>query len=216
MTTATVADLWRTKDSVDWGYFRTAEGEKTPPFWREDWPFLKLFRTLDLSATLEIACGQGRHAAHCVDQCGTLHLLDTSIDAIATVRQRFAAKRNVHVHLAEGGSDLLFLNDATLTTVYSYDAMVHFEVETMAAYLREIGRVLKVGGKALLHHSNSSDEGLRPLTSATGWRNYMTADLFAHLAFRGGLEVVDRAVLNWSRAGSDALTLLINRGSAHA
>lgn len=207
MSTKSVIDLWKTQKSHDWAYYDKAESDGGSAFWTPGSIWRERFDRLDLAATLEIACGMGRHAAHCVDRCGKLYLVDTSIDAIASVRERFANRPNVHVFLSEDGLTLPMIPDASLTAAFSYDAMVHFEVEAMASYLRELGRTLVPGGMALIHHSNNDRQPTASVTESIGWRNYMTADLVAHLAARGGLELVEHQVVEWSTPTSDALSV---------
>ena len=49
---------------ADSPYYEDAE-RWTPMFWSADGPFRRQFNRLDLSATLELACGWGRHAEQC-------------------------------------------------------------------------------------------------------------------------------------------------------
>lgn len=203
-----IIDKWRTADSADYAYYDKFE-DKLGVFWLDGHVFQREFAKLDLRCTVEIACGKGRHAAQIAERCGRLILADTSIDAIASVRERFRECAQVEAHVIEDGQSLPFVADAAVTAVFSYDSMVHFEPTTVYAYLREIERVLVPGGKALLHHSNYSDLPEQPFNLAPGWRNFMTADLMRHYAHRSGLRIESHQSIDWSAPASDALTLLL-------
>jgi hypothetical protein len=94
-------------------------------------------------------------------------------------------------------STTLPIDDASVTAVFSYDAMVHFEPITVASNLAEIGRELVPGGRSVLHHSKFSGNPTGIFTSSPSWRNYMTTDLFAHFASRAGLAVLNYQTFQW-------------------
>jgi SAM-dependent methyltransferase len=202
-----VIDTWKTASSMDFGYFDKVES-MTDVFWDAGTPFRERFDLLDLAATVEIACGKGRHAAQIVDRCPRLHLVDTSVDAAASARARFHDAPHVSVHLSDDGQTLPFLADGSATAVFSYDAMVHFEMLTMAGYLVEIARVLAPGGRALLHHSNYSANPAGGFMDNPHWRNFMSRDVMIHLASRAGLTMLDCHEMDWHAPRLDALSLM--------
>ncbi len=204
-----IIDLWKTKDSADFIYFTKGETDAwLTKFWNPDSIFLKLFNTLNTTHCAEIACGFGRHSAKIFQRCASLHLIDTSIDALAIAKERFKLHPQVKIVLSEDGTSMPGIADHSLTSIFSYDAMVHFEPLTMICYLAEISRTLVPGGKALLHHSNYSGNPTGKISTVMGARNYMSKDLFAHLCSRSGLRIIDQHILDWSFAQSDALSLL--------
>jgi ubiquinone/menaquinone biosynthesis C-methylase UbiE len=198
---------WHNEGSTDWNYFDAVEGE-TDSFWREDAIFYSLFKELDLTSVVEIACGKGRHSERIKGQCQKLVLTDASPSAIAFATERFANDGHVSCWVCEDGESLPFVADASVTAVFSYDAMVHFEPMTIFAYLKEIQRVLVPGGRSLLHHSNYSEAPENQFNESPGWRNYMSTGLFRHLASRAGLKVVQQVELDWAAPKSDCLSLL--------
>jgi ubiquinone/menaquinone biosynthesis C-methylase UbiE len=207
-----IVRTWLTKDSTDFGYFQRFEApELVNLFWSRSSRFRRSFeKWLDLTDTLEIACGAGRHAAQIVNQCGRLTLIDTSQDAVAIARERFAQNNNVTVVLSEDGLTLPF-PERSFSTVYSYDAMVHFELLTMASYIKEIGRVLRPGGRAIIHHSNYGKNPSGKFDENPSWRNFMPSGLVVHLADRNGLRVLEHQVFPWNKRWflkTDALTVL--------
>ena len=201
--------LWKEHDAPDAAYFDKAETDDwTRGLWDENSHFQQFMAQMDLSIVCEIACGRGRHAARLLTKSDELYLVDTSVAAIEFARERFKAHPKVRAILCADGQSLPSVPSDRLTSVFSFDAMVHFEPLTIAAYLSETARVLRPGGRALIHHSNYSENPTGTIKESPGWRNFMTQDLFAHFASRAGLRVIDRAIFSWAGPDSDALTLL--------
>lgn len=204
-----IIDLWKTKESQDYIYFTKGESDRwIAAFWNPDSVFLKLFSQLNTTKCAEIACGFGRHSSQIHQRCQELYLIDTSIDATDYARERFKPFPHVRVFLSYDGLTLPGIADESLTSVFSYDAMVHFEPLTVASYLSEISRVLVRGGRALLHHSNYSGNPTGKLHDVEGARNYMSQSLFAHLCSRNNLKIISQELIDWSFEKSDALSLI--------
>jgi ubiquinone/menaquinone biosynthesis C-methylase UbiE len=108
---------------------------------------------LDLQKVVEIACGHGRHSAQFVARAGHITLSDIHQQNLDAARARLKGHANVSFHLGDGRTLRPLASEST-SSVFSYDAMVHFAPEVVVSYLKEIQRVLKPGGQALLHHSN--------------------------------------------------------------
>jgi SAM-dependent methyltransferase len=208
--TKRIISFWE-KGGADWDYYQSAEDQKwLKVFWSPDSVFYPLFQKLDLHSVLEIACGTGRHSAQVIDQVKNLYLLDSSAEALKLAAERFANHPNVVcIHNKSGfGIPAARIKDHVLTSVFSYDAMVHFEKESVRSYVLDSYRVLKSGGLALLHHSNYDKNPGGKFTDNPGWRNYMTQDLFCSYAREAGFDVVHSQVFNFSTKDSDCITLL--------
>lgn len=206
---AVVAEAW--EDST---YYDDAE-QHTPLFW--DGPrnaFRALFDRMDLSRTAELACGHGRHAERAAPLCGHLTLLDIHAANLAHCRRRLAAHPHLD-YLLTSGSDLQPLGDRSLTALYCYDAMVHFDPLVVEAYLEDIARVLEPGGMALLHHSNYPHANPLHYGGNPHCRNAMTLERMAALAAAAGLDVVEQRTYSWGEIPElDGITLLRRRGGA--
>jgi ubiquinone/menaquinone biosynthesis C-methylase UbiE len=192
-------------------YYDLVEGQEyLDVFWGNESPFKVMFDHLELEAVVELACGHGRHSAQVLRQSprSSLVLVDVNENNIVYCKERFAGGKNVQCHV-NSGTDIACCADGSATAIFSYDAMVHFEYDDVAAYLREIFRVLRPGGRALLHHSNNSREPGKTYSECVHWRNFMSTQLFNHMAARAGLAVVDQKALDWDGAALiDAVTLL--------
>ena len=204
----TVKDDWASHVYYD----RAEELDVMAVFWAEGTPFVRAFDQLDRTSMIELACGHGRHAAQIIDTVGSLLLLDVNETNIDFCRRRFIGRTNVRCEV-NNGYDLQLAATASASSIYSYDAMVHFEPDVVGAYLMDIPRVLKPGGRALLHHSVYSGNPGGRYADNPHHRNYMTSDLFKHFALRAGLAIISQEIFPWG-AGSnfaadiDGLTLL--------
>lgn len=195
------APYFRDADSADW----------LAPFWGPSSPFLAMFRLLDLSCVIELACGHGRHAELILPQVGEITLVDMVASNIEACRARFAGLPQVHFRV-NAGDDLPGCASGAYTALYCYDAMVHFELLDVIAYLRETHRVLRPGGRALLHVSNNMQNPGGFYHDNTHWRNFGSLDVVRHLADRLGFETLRHQVLDWAGAPAlDGLILLQRR-----
>jgi SAM-dependent methyltransferase len=195
-------------DWADSPYYAQSEIANDPVFWGPHFPFLAMFEQLDLSRVIELACGHGRHSARFADRAGQITLVDINEPNIAACRARFAGRDNVSF-LVCSGSDLMPLTSGGYTAVFCYDAMVHFELHDIIAYLEEIQRVLVPGGRALLHYSNYTGNPGGSYHDNPHWRNFNSEPLFRHLAMRSGFTVCSSHLLDWADStGLDAVTLI--------
>lgn len=204
-----IVNLWAEESSPDFAYFEAAESEDwVRGFWAPDAPFQRLFAELDLDSVLELASGQGRHSAQIVDRCNRLVLTDTSQPALDFAAKRFAGHRHVSTVRSQDGMTIPLADDEQFSAIFSFDALVHFELECIASYLGEISRLLRPGGRALLHHSNYTANPGGTIQENPSWRNFMSLDILAHLASRRDLHVLVQQPVNWQLRASDGLTLL--------
>ena len=148
---------------------------------------------------VEIGPGGGRFTAILLPKCRRLVAADTSASMLSLVRKRFDGDSRLEcLHL--DGHGLAPIADASVDAVFSFDVFVHLPQWDIFNYLREIRRVLRSGGKAVLHHGN--------IFSPLGWANFveeipytvdrhkpygafsvMTPDLMRGFCERAGLEV---------------------------
>ncbi len=177
-------------------------------FWGRDSEFLRVFEKLDLDNVIELACGHGRHVTKYKQSANAITLVDVVDKNISYCKKRFAGEAGITFY-TNNGYDLSELASDTYTALFTYDSMVHFEMMDIFMYLEETERVLKPGGRALFHHSNNTEN--YKITFATGscGRNYMSSQLFAYLANRAGLKVLEQNLICWNGYKDlDCLTLL--------
>lgn len=189
--------------ALDWKeskYYDLHENESALAlFWGDGSPFLRMFKLLDLANVVEIGCGHGRHVPKYADEAGEIVIVDVNKTNTDYCTKRFSTWKKSLKIIQNNGSDLTAISSHESTAVFSYDAMVHFEMNDVISYLSESYRILTPGGKALFHHSNF--DGAPGLVgnriSEFGWRNFMSAKLFCHIAMRAGFVVLEQCVLEW-------------------
>jgi len=184
-------------------YFAVAEPVMEQLWAEQIQPFL---RGSDLRCVLDLATGHGRNAAVLLRQAERLILVEIQPGNIAQCRQRFGEDPRIS-YLVNSGYDLRDVPDGTVTLLYCFDAMVHFDSDVVRAYLAEARRVLAPGGRAFLHHSNHQ-EG-HDWRTAPHSRAFMSKALLRHYALKEGLAVVRQRVIDWGGvARLDCLSLL--------
>lgn len=195
------------KDNME-GYYEEAESEDSlDVFWNKDSEFYKMFSSLDLDCVIELACGRGRHVGQYIEKANKIVLVDIVEKNIAYCKERFSGEEKIEYYV-NNGFDLSQLESNFYSALFTYDAMVHFEMLDIFGYLKETQRVLRPGGLALFHHSNNTADYRITFSTGAGGRNYMSAQLFAYLANRAGLKIVKQKVIDWSQKELDCLTLV--------
>ena len=160
----------------------------------------------DLAETLDLAAGHGRNSIYLLRHARRLHVMDIQPGNIEICRRRLSECDNVDYHV-NNGYDFASVADDSLTFIYCFDAMVHFEPEVIGSYLTDARRVLRPGGRGFFHHSNYTG-GLDWRTNPHA-RNFMSRDLFAKSAIAGGLRVLRQQVIDWAEAPQlDCLSLV--------
>ncbi len=197
-------------------YYENAE-KWTRIFWEASSDFRQAFDLLDVTHCIELACGHGRHAEQLMLAKGhavqSLYCLDVVEKNIEVTSQRLAAYPQVQCNLIDG-KDFGPIPNRTITAIYCYDAMVHFSEDIIGSYLVDAHRVLKPGGRVLLHHSNldAPQTGRQPGSDWTRnphGRNHMTLTLFTSLAAKAGLSILKTKARQWGTVPElDRITLL--------
>ena len=178
-------------------YYEKAESTAwLSPFWSPTGLFRPLFDTLDLTNVIDLACGHGRHTAQFVERAGHVTLVDVNQANIDACKLRFASRPNVSF-LVNDGRTLRPLPDGQFTSVFSYDAMVHFEAMDVASYVVDIFRVLAPLGRALLHYSVLEDTPHLSFDADRRWRNYGSESFMCYIASRAGFSIIAKHKFPW-------------------
>jgi ubiquinone/menaquinone biosynthesis C-methylase UbiE len=190
---------------VNNSYYNQAERQDwQKTYWWLGSKFLRMFKQMNIERIVELACGHGRHVPEYWNESINITLVDVLQENIDFCRQRFVDKRNI-VYVQNNGHDLSALPDKSYSSLFTYDAMVHFELMDVANYLAETQRILEPGGMALFHHSNLDANYRVSFQNNQHSRNFMNRKLFAYLAYRVGLEIVEQQVFDWG-SGNDRWT----------
>lgn len=198
---------WYHIDSMD-HYFAEAESNHGMSiFWGQNTVFYEMFCRLNLDNVIELAVGHGRHVPMYEAKAGHIVLVDILQKNIDYCRERFKNSQKIDYY-CNNGYNLSALHDNEYSALFTYDAMVHFEMMDIYEYLKDIHRVLRNGGMALFHHSNNTSSYKNSFFTGAGGRSYMSKDLFAYLAYRAGFEVVEQQVIDWSMKDLDCVSLV--------
>lgn len=178
-------------------YYENAELDShMSVFWDEQSVFYRMFTKLNLEKTVELACGHGRHVPWYLKKAKHIILVDILEENIQFCKKRFRDCKSLEYYV-NNGYNLEEIRSESCTALFTYDAMVHFEMLDIFEYLKETYRILKNGGRALFHHSNNWRDYQATYSTGPSGRNYMSSELFAHLADRAGLKIMEQQVIGW-------------------
>ncbi len=163
---------------------------------------------------LEIAPGHGRWSEYLIAASAKTIIVDLSPSCIEYCRQRFFNKENVE-YVVNDGMHLPDMLTNQVDFVWSYDSFVHMEPTVIIAYINEIARILKTGGRAIIHHAgrrhlwlafmrnygNASCQVFRWISQGIkldndGWRSNVSKELVAKFVRDAGLSV-EKQINRW-------------------
>lgn len=168
------------------------------------------------ACVLEIAPGHGRWSAILAERCKELTLVDLSPSCIAFCKSRLSSFEHVR-YFTTDGKTLAGVADDSIDFLWSFDSFVHMSPDVIQAYLCEARRVLRPGGKAILHHAGRNNAflwlgflkdwggvgrsvykiiSMGKWDDDDGWRSDVSAALVCRLAQRAQLKVEDQ-VQSW-------------------
>lgn len=118
----------------------------------------------DDKAVLEIGPGGGKYSVLLAPRCKVLYAADVSQAMLdRTARRLKGCDRVQYVKL--NGLDYSGVPADSFDVVFSFDAFVHLDTEEIFWNLKEIQKVLKPGGMAVIHFAN--------LLSPYGWEKFV-------------------------------------------
>lgn len=101
------------------------------------------------AALLDIGCSWGRWTVAAARRGYRPIGIDPSLGAVLAA-QRIARGQGLEAHFVVGDARQLPVRAQALDTVFSYSVLQHFSRHDAAQAVREIGRVLKAGGRSLV------------------------------------------------------------------
>jgi SAM-dependent methyltransferase len=184
-------------------YFAQAE-DKMAGLWEHHvYPFIN---GCNFSCTLDLAAGHGRNSEFLLRYTSKLIVMDIQPGNVDICRSRFHGRGGDISYWVNNGYDLQPVADASVTMIYCFDAMVHFDSDVVRSYLRDSVRVLQPGARAFFHHSNYT--GGHDWRTNPGSRAFMSRELFAHYALKEGLVILDQRLIDWGQPDLDCFSLV--------
>jgi SAM-dependent methyltransferase len=195
----------------------------------------RIYRFVPAGTILEIAPGFGRWTQHLHRLATRLVAVDLSELCIQACRERFRAINSIEYHVNDGRS-LAMIADSSVDFAFSFDSLVHVELDVIDAYLAQLQAKLAPDGVAFIHHSNLGEFAAyfalldrlprgRGLLSRLGLvegsdqkrAKTVTAAAVKASAERAGLAVVSQEIINWrSQRPIDCISVVTRLGSPWA
>jgi ubiquinone/menaquinone biosynthesis C-methylase UbiE len=149
---------------------------------------------------VEIGPGQGRWSEFIISNARSVRLVDLSANCLAVCRHRFADVEGTEVAFLEGDGRSLPLERSSVDLVWSFGTFVHIDRPEIDAYLGEIHRTLRPGGRFVVHHPGRPErvraEGSETAAPNPGLRSEVSARQFSQMVEDHGL-VLDAQVRRW-------------------
>jgi len=174
-------------------YFGIAEASMDQLWENLIWPMI---HNLDFKCVLDLAAGHGRNSSKLLKYADGLIIVDINQECIDFCKERFRGDQKI-TFLKNDGLTLAGIEDESISLVYSFDSMVHFDNEVIKEYLKEFQRILTPSGSCFCHHSNYVGNPGGDFKHSPHWRNFMSEELFAHYSIKAGLEVIDQKIISW-------------------
>ena len=143
----------------------------------------------DFSIILELAPGHGRNTAKLLPLAERVYAVDINQTNVDFLNKRFQGVDNLTA-IRNGGAELDEIDNASITFVYCFDAMVHFDSDVVRSYVREFRRVMKPGARAFVHFSANDKNPTGSYRDHPGWRNFMSPALFHHWLAKEGFSIL--------------------------
>jgi len=171
----------------------------------------RLHRFLPAQNILEIAPGFGRWTKYLLSYLnGQYKGVDMSQECIDYCKSAFPSVDNLSFFTNDGLSLSMIENDA-FDLIFSFDSLVHVELDVHETYIPQILKKLNRKGVAFIHHSNwAASNETCDNTHCRG--ESVSADAYEEIVIRYGGHVMLQECLNWgTNKLIDAFTLFCRR-----
>lgn len=176
----------------------------------------RLNKCLPSRTVLEIACGWGRWTKFLLNETQEYFGFDISKPGIESCQNRylFEVSNNKANFYLNDGKSLSQIQDNSIDFIFSFDSLVHVNMDAIESYLTEAQRVLTDKGRMFIHHSNMMEyEKVLDVHDVTnnphGRSPYVNAKGVNTLAKNIGLNIVSQEKICWqSSVLNDCFTML--------
>jgi SAM-dependent methyltransferase len=173
----------------------------------------RLHRLLPAPRVLEIAPGFGRWSKFLINASSHYLGADLNQNCTDACSKRFSFAPHARF-VTNDGLSLAAAQDGLYDLIFSFDSLVHAEVEVLEAYIPEILKKLSPDGMAFIHHSNLADHGSLNGLRSHGRGKTVSGSVVETLVNRNGGYVAVQETINWVETSLiDCLTLFGRRNS---
>lgn len=160
-------------------------------------PFIEPHKP-NMRHVMELAVGHGRMTEILLEQADTVTGVDVLQENIDFCTDRFGDHPKLNL-VRNNGVELNALADNSVSYVFCFDSMVHFDSDVVRNYLGEFQRIMEPGALAFLHHSNLTRNPGGDFQRTAHARNFMSVPLFSHYAQKEGLSVIKQKTIDWGK-----------------
>ena len=203
---------WNTKtwnSTYDWSQY----GEE----WSHEWGssiaqwfssiYPRIHNFLDCDKMVEIAPGFGRWTKFLISHCHEYYGFDISEQCVQFCQERFSGVDSAKFYLNNGKS-LTEITDSSCDFVFSFDSLVHVEMDIISQYIQEILRIITPQGSAFIHHSNWKEQDRDDSPNPHNRAKSVSAQEVRNAIEKYGGQVFIQEKINWgSLECIDCLTL---------
>jgi len=156
---------------------------------------------------LEIAPGYGRWTRFLIPSCSDFLAIDLSPTCVAECRRMFQSAPHARFE-SNDGTSLDAAADGSYDLVFSFDSLVHAELEILEAYIPQILKKLAPKGAAFIHHSNLADGHVLEGHHSHSRAETVSSQAVANIIERSGGVALVQEKVSWMNAGLiDCFTL---------
>ena len=192
-------EIWSTYDWTHSGHEWSRPWGSADDQWANT-IYPRIFSALPVTNILEIALGFGRWTPFLLNYCTRYIGIDISEVAVTHCQRAFSPLPGRPQFILGDGLHLSPATDNSIGFVFSFDSLVHVEIECISSYLAEIFRVLEPGGYAFLHHSNIGQyvrEGQLTIANHGMRGTSMSAERVHELCQSAGLRPLVHEKIRW-------------------
>lgn len=166
---------------------------------------------------LELAPGYGRCTQFLIRLCFKLYGVDISSKCIAECITRLKDYQGF-TGIVNDGKSLDSIPDNSIDFVFSWDSMVHVEIDVLQIYLNQLKLKMKQGATGFIHHSNFGTfvdpASQKPIKENKHWRASSVSSIgFRNACSKAGIVCVSQELINWRGTDFpiDCLSFFVNR-----
>lgn len=181
----------------------------------------RIHRFLPAKNTLEISPGFGRWTNYLLNNTENYVGVDLSAKCINHCINRFSKYNNAKFYVNDGMS-LDMIEDGIFDFIFSFDSLVHANLEVHKSYIPQIISKLSSGGFAFVHHSNFIDSGapaiLEGQLTPHSRGEDVGATIYSEIVKQSGGQIILQEVINWGEQNVvdytiDALTIFSKKNT---